>query len=103
MGFMYNGYYYGDDEDHEDYEGTADDLADELADEIDGSCGLNQELAEWLDNEYAPSDLFNEFWGNGTTTDSIIHEFADYVLETVEAEEGSMCGVEWVDDEEASE
>lgn len=99
MGFMYNGYYYGDDEDHEDYEGTADDLADVLADDIDSSYGLDSDFAGWLDNGYAPSDLFNEFWGNGNTTDDIIHNFVEYVLETVEAEEGSMCGIDWVDDE----
>ena len=103
MGFMYNGYYYGDDEDHEDYEGTADDLRDVLCDDIDNSCGLNQELAEWLDNEYAPSDLFNEMWGGGNDCSDIIGMFADYVLETVEAEEVSMCGVDWVDDEEGEE
>ena len=103
MGFMYEGSYYGDDEDREDYTGTIDDLRNELCEDIDGSRGLDSDLAEWLDNEYAPSDLFDRFWGDGNGCFDIIEEFAEYVLETVEAEGGSMCGVDYVDDEEGEE
>lgn len=99
MGYMYEGSYYGDDDTHDEYGGSVDDLIDELRDVISDRVELGDDFAAWL-NDQAGSDVFWRFWSYGEDCDDIVEDYLGQRLESMEYSDDSFMGVEWVEDRE---